>query len=274
MHKVMFGFNALAVASAGIVWAAGGGSIATTQTLTPAWDGTVVDGGVYGAFDGDPDGHDYYFNGSSYEGAITLSRDTPQWSIEHRVFWEYDLSRVTLTPPVRAMLTFSLRGTPVMMAPDAEVFVYSYPADLRESESDFLAGPAEFQGYAVVAPYEEPPPFTVDVSLVVNRARLDGTNAVAFRFQINPHTSHTQSQAFVDANEDDQTTKPVLTLEDVVPGDANGDRVVDALDAAQFVTCMDGPDIRADSGCAALDLDADNDVDQRDFASFQRFFGF
>ncbi|MCK4660109.1 MAG: hypothetical protein KAV82_11360 [Phycisphaerae bacterium] len=55
-----------------------------------------------------------------------------------------------------------------------------------------------------------------------------------------------------------------------VPGDCNGDGLVDLDDFAVFAGCMAGPQGGLDPGCGCCDLDADGDVDLADFATFQR----
>ena len=244
---------------------------AATETLYPLRDGTFVDGGVFGSFDGVPDAWDWAFNQSSYDGAITLTNKPEKDSIEHRVFFEYDFRNVTLEPPTTAILRFVLRGAPIFPAPDAEVYVYSYPGDLIESPSDYSAGPAVLQGSVLVVPFSDPTAFAINVSRSVNEALLAGETAVAFRFQINPNTPSPASQAFIDALDSDPTTKPSLTLGETIPGDGNGDGVVDLGDYALFADCMYGPDSPAPTGCDPFDFDHDTDVDLRDLKTFQSF---
>lgn len=243
----------------------------TAETLYPLKDGTLVDGGIFGPFDGEPDDWDWTFNQSSYEGAITLTNKPEEHRIEHRVFFEYDLRNVTLEPPTTAVLRFVIRGAPIFPAPDAEVYVYAYPGDLVESVSDYSAGPAVFQGNAVVAPFSDPTAFAINVSRSVNEALLAGEAAVAFRFQINPDTLATASQAFIDALDSEPTTKPSLTLGEAIPGDGNGDGVVDLSDYALFADCMKGPNVPRSAGCATFDFDRDADVDLRDFKTFMSY---
>ena len=243
-----------------------------TLTIRPRADGTIADGGVFGPFDGVPDNSDFFFNGSSYEGAITLTTQTPESSIEHRVVFEYDLSTVTFSLPLTARLRFALRGAPIFPAADAEVHINAYPADLLEKASDFSAGPAVLAGTAVVPPYSPQTTFTIDVSGPVNEALRAGTNRIGFRFQINPATLYVNNQAFMDAVDSDPTTKPALILNDIVPGDGNGDRVVDLVDYASLSTCLSGPGIRPPAGCTVFDLDGDQDVDYRDAALFTSYF--
>ncbi len=61
-----------------------------------------------------------------------------------------------------------------------------------------------------------------------------------------------------------------LTYRIVLPGDANGDNVVDEADYLLFVGCMTGPDNGpVAGGCEVFDFDGDDDVDLEDFAVFQ-----
>ena len=189
--------------------------------IYPVKDGTLVDGGLYGPFDGFADNADWYFNNSSYEGAITLGTENPESSFEHRVVWEYNLQTVSLQPPVSATLTFTIRAAPIFPLPDVDVHVYAYPADLQESLSDYHASPAVYQGNVIVVPFEDPVVAVVYVSDVVNEALSTGSDKVAFRFQINPNTASDTSQAFIDAIDSDQTTKPFLTITEVECDDGN-----------------------------------------------------
>lgn len=248
--------------------------------LHPVKDGTLLDGGIAGPFDGIADDADWYFNDepSSYEGSITLSTASSQ--IEHRLVWEFSLATVTYTPPVTAHLTFSLRGAPAFPRPDVDIHVYAYPSDLQESLEDFSAGPVVFQDHVVVAPYQPTTAFKIDVSHEVARALSEGLGAVAFRFQVHPRTVHTINQVFLDASESDVETKPVLTVIDSLPADADGSGRVDLGDHEWFVYCMSGPGTpaAADESCDPLlinfnDSFGDDDLDLRDFAAFQRVFG-
>ena len=248
--------------------------LATAQTVVrPLADGTLVDGGIYGDFDGVPDDWDWAFDDSGYDGAITFATETPETSLEHRVVWEYSLWGLSYSPPVSATLTFTIRGAPVFPIPDAVVHVYSYPADVAESSDDFAAGPAVLQGSVILASYQPPTEFTLDVSSVVNEAMLGSLNRVAFRFQINPDTPHNRNQAFIDALDDEPSTKPFLTIDEAqLPGDSDGDGDVDLADYSTFFDCMEGPAIPFDTGCDVFDFDQQGDVDLRDFATFQQAF--
>ena len=74
------------------------------------------------------------------------------------------------------------------------------------------------------------------------------------------------------------TVDPLEPPEPAVPGDFNGDRVVDLVDHAAFVAVLLGPFV--DPQRAGwylldfdLDFDVDFDVDLADLAAFQRAFG-
>jgi hypothetical protein len=244
------------------------------EIVYPSADGTIVDGGLYGPFDGVPDAWDWTFNDTGYEGNIALTTDPPSSSAEYRVVWEYNLAAVSLAPPVSATLTFTLRGATIIPFPDVDVFVFSYPADLIEDPDDFSAGPAASQGSATVVPFQPPTEYSIDVSSVVGEALGSGSDMVAFRFQIDPDTPHTANQAFIDALDSDQTTKPYLTIDvgGPLPGDINGDGHVDLVDYSSFYDCLEGPDVSLNPGCEVFDFDEDGNIDADDFAAFQRAF--
>jgi hypothetical protein len=257
-----------------VVWSLAAASADAAQTIYPNKDGTLADGGVYGPFDGVADNADWYFNESSYEGSITLATQTPESSLEHRVVWEYNLSSVSLTPPVSATFFFTIRGAPVYPRPDVDVHVYSYPADLVESMSDFSSGPTELQGSVTLSPYQPATEFSLDVSDLVSEALSTGSDKVAFRFQVDPGTPSDVNQAFMDALDSDPTTKPYLVIDAApVPGDTDGDGDVDLDDFASFPSCMAGPEVDVGTNCEKFDFDEDLDVDLADFALFQSYFG-
>ena len=77
-----------------VVAGAGGAAV----PLPPRADGTLVDGGIYGPFDGRADAADWTFNGAGFEGAITLQREGGLEPLEHRVVAEFDLGNVLLAP--------------------------------------------------------------------------------------------------------------------------------------------------------------------------------
>ena len=53
-----------------------------------------------------------------------------------------------------------------------------------------------------------------------------------------------------------------------IPGDANGDGVVDIDDFATYDFCLTGPATPSASECDVFDFDGDGDVDLVDFAGF------
>jgi hypothetical protein len=58
-----------------------------------------------------------------------------------------------------------------------------------------------------------------------------------------------------------------------VLGDSDGDGDVDLDDYMEFAgTCLSGPDVGADPGCAYADFDGDGNVDLFDFTAFQEAF--
>jgi hypothetical protein len=251
-----------------VAWSVGLSATLTAQTLYPRKDGTLVDGGTHGPFDGTADYADWYFNESTFEGSITL--DT---GLEHRVVWEYDLSTITLEPPVAADLAFTIRGASIYPFPDVPVHVYAYPADLQETLEDFLQGPAALMGSVTIAPFQAPTRYVLDVSTVVSAAISSGDNMVAFRFQIDPDSPYTANQAFMDAVDSDPTTKPPLTISPApVAGDLDDDGDADLDDFASFFDCL--LDLGScPSGQADLaDFDGDGDVDLHDYADFQSVF--
>ncbi|MCO6439217.1 MAG: hypothetical protein J5J06_19165 [Phycisphaerae bacterium] len=250
---------------------------AASVALNPVKDGTLVDGGEYGVFDGVADAADWTFNDSAFlEGAISLFFGEPPR--EYRVVWEYNLGAVNFVPPVVARLQFSLRPAAIYVKPTPPpipVQVVSYPADLVESLSDFQAGPAVLQG-AVLVPRPYPPPttsFRINVSDLVNKARQDGAPGVAFRFQIEDVGSDTSMQAFIDALDSDPTTKPILTIYDRMPGDFNENDVVGLDDLPTLAACIAGPGQTPPIGCTLPDQNLDNDVDLADAAAFLMQFG-
>ena len=240
---------------------------AADQTVLPAADGTIADGGSYGAFDGTADNADWSFNESSYEGAITLIR-VPAPSLERRVVCEYDLNMLTPQPPVIATLTFSLRGAARFPAQPAGLQVYAYPADLAEQLSDFSASPAVFVAEEFIAPFQPATRYEIDISPIIDATSAAGTRKVAFRFQIDPDTAPDSNQVFMDALDSDPSSKPVITLYDRMPGDFDHDRDVDVDDYAELAICMAGPFRTTSSACRVFDADLEGDVDLTDFAAF------
>jgi len=240
------------------------------QIVRPTADGTIVDGGIYGPFDGVAEAADWTFNdsGPGYEGAITLSFISIP-NFESRVVWEYNLSAITVQPPVVATFRFHLRGAARFPAPPAGVQVYSYPADLMEKLGDFSAGPAQFHGEKFVVPYQPATTYEINVNSLINEA-LAGSKKVAFRFQIDPGTAPDSNQAFMDALDSDPTSKPFITIYDRIPGDFDNDHDVDVHDYALFVPCIAGPNQTVVPACRQFDVDLDGDVDLADFCAFQQ----
>lgn len=272
-QKPLWGSSVLAVAFCLCGYASGGVSTTATVTIYPGLDGTLVDGGVYGTFDGVADDWDYTFDESGYEGTISRTVASPSTSREHRVFWEYRLYTVPYDPPISATLTFTVRGVSTSPFPDSEVFVYAYPSDLRETSSDFSDGPETLQGSVTIIPYQPPTAYRLDVSNLLNEALSGGAFGVAFRFQINPDTSSIVAQAFIDALDSEVETKPYLTIDESPRGDLDGDRDVDLADFQLFRPCIEGPGVDPEPTCAAVeDLDLDGDFDLRDFRVFQLSF--
>lgn len=245
----------------------------SADTLYPVADGTIVDGGIYGPFDGTPDAWDWSFNESGYEGSITRSTVRPESSLEHRVVWEYDLRGRNLRPPVAASLSFTIRGAPVFPLPDTPVHVYAYPADLVESPGDYSVGPAVYQGRVTVVPFQPPTDYSLNVARAVEEAVRSGRNMVAFRFQVDPNTPQTRHQAFIDALDSEPDTKPALRVETAMPCDDDRDGDVDLADFAGFFECLSGPDAETvPRECHIFDTDGDQDVDLMDYAALQGLF--
>jgi hypothetical protein len=244
-----------------------------SATMAPRADGTLVDGLLYGSFDGEADAADWSFNGTSYEGTITRSTPDTGSPVEHRLVFEYDLQTVDYSSPVTAKLSFRLRGVTIFPFPDVTVSVYAYPADLREDLADFSATPVSLVGQATVVARQPDTSYLLPVNDAINSALSDGSKKVAFRFQIDPQTPHDRNQAFMDATDSAPTSKPMLVITDTIPGDADGNRIVDLYDAQAFATCHDGPEQFRTAACDKLDLDLDGDVDLRDYNLWQAYFG-
>ncbi|MFQ5429634.1 MAG: dockerin type I domain-containing protein [Phycisphaerae bacterium] len=239
------------------------------QVVYPVKDGTLADG-VSGPFDGTADFADWYFNSSNFDGAITLSTAGPTGSYEYRLVWEYNLSGVTLAPPVEAILYVTIRGAPIWPFPPMSVNVYAYPADLVESMADFAAGPAVYQGCAVVQPFQPGTLYAIDLSTEVNNALSSGGDKVGVRFQIDPATPYPQNQAFIDAVDSDSTTKPFLSIQaPPSPGDLDANGSVDTLDLQAFVSVlMDGAPPTNPEYALRADLNGDLTVDGLDVQLF------
>lgn len=236
------------------------------QTIAPTADGTLVDGGGYGPFNGTADAADWFFNQSSYEGAITLSHDGDS-SIEHRLVFEFNLSAISTPPPVVAGLRFKLRGAPRFPAETALVEVFAFPSDLAETLGDFSAGPAELVGQVSVAAFQPETLFEINISDQVNAALASASKRVAIRLQLTPSTQ--SAQAFLDAVDTDSATKPSIVLYSSLAGDFDHDGKLDVADLSFLISCMAGPGIRYGTGCSPCDFNGDLDVDLADLRSFQ-----
>jgi len=231
------------------------------QIVAPSADGTLVDGGGYGNFDGIADSADWSFNQSSYEGAITVSHE-PASQVEHRLVFEFNLVSVSNLSPVSARLKFKLRGAPRFPAESAVVQVFSYPSDLVETLADFSAGPTELLGQVEVAPFQAQTLFEIDVTDQVNQALLSTAKRIAIRLQLDPQTQ--SAQAFLDGLDSDPTTKPSIVVSDAIASDLDHDGDIDARDYSILVSCMNGPGVTPPAGCTGSDLDGDMDVDLTD----------
>ena len=244
-----------------ILVCAGTSSALADQVIAPSADGTLVDGGGYGNFDGLADAADWSYNQSSFEGAITVSHDGFA-DVEHRLVFEFNLSGVTIGPPVTAGLRFTLRGAPRFPAEAAIVQVFAFPSDLLETLADFSAGPSEFLAQVDVAAFQPPAVFRIDVSDQVNAALATSARRVAFRFQLPPQTQ--SAQAFIDAVDTDPATKPNIVVSDSLPGDLDNDGDIDLEDYAVLIDCMAGPALGFTEGCSPSDLNGDAHIDLED----------
>lgn len=248
-------------------------SWADTQTIRPSADGTIVDGAPWGPFDGVADNSDWSFNESGYEGAIALSHGAVG-AFERRVVFEFNLLTVSFTHPVTAKLLFALRGTTVFPAPNTVVTLYSYPGNLQEQATDYFAGPNTVVSRVTLVPFQGLTPFARSAGRLVNDALRRGETAVGIRFQIDPATTDPFVQAFMDVLDSTPETKPALQIEDIVPGDADGDDDVELDDFHAFANCFAGPGFAASQACRKFDFDLDNDVDLRDEYEFEYYYSF
>ncbi len=265
MSRTIISFSLLSALSAFTAIAVSG-----TAFLPPIYPGNAgrlggtLGDGVDGPFDGIVDAADWTFNGyGGYEGAITLLTDSAS-QFEHRIVWEYDLSSVTFAPPLTATLHFRLRGVPIFPFPNVDVHVYAYTSDLAESLADYDSLPASLQGLATVVAFQEQD-YQIDVSSAVASVVQSGTKRIGFRFQIAPSTPYSANQAFMDAEDVDNTTKPYLVVVEGGPTDSDGDGVPDDLDVCPgFDDNVDTDGDGVPDGCdvcAGFDdtLDADGD---------------
>ncbi len=200
----------LSVAVVGLAWCVS--DVYGQQNRYPVADGTLVDGGIYGPFDGVADAWDWYFNATGYDG--TISRQSG--AFEHRVVTEYSLTGLPYSPPVSATLHFTLRGPPIYPFPDSLVAAYEYPSNGLEDVTDFSAEPAVFRGVVAVAPYQPATWYALDVGEAVSDALTAGSGTIGFRLQIDPCSAVGAAQAFLDAVDSNPTSKPYLTIGPVV----------------------------------------------------------
>ena len=251
--------------------------IRAAEIVYPVADGTLLDGGGLGAYDGIADSCNWAFGPAGFAGAVTLATETPAAALEHRMVFEYDLRSVSIAIPLEAFLTFTVRGAAASPFPDVTLNVYSYPADLVESLNDFSAAPSSLQGVVIVSSMQAPTEETLDVTELVTSALVNGSNRLAFRFQIDPGTPHAVNQVFIDALDTEPATKPLLIIYSAIPGDADDDGDVDLDDYVVFSDCLAGPEATprpTTSGLTAADClrifdrDADADVDLADFPAF------
>ena len=63
-----------------------------------------------------------------------------------------------------------------------------------------------------------------------------------------------------------------FSLNLLIPFDSDGDGDVDLLDVASFSGCLGGPLAPAAGACTVHDVNADNRIDERDFAGLQNAF--
>lgn len=237
------------------------------QSFEGPVDGTLIDGGLSGPFDGNADEADWTFDQSGSEGAITLSLE-PAPAFETRVVWEYNLSPIPAGDwPVSGTLSFTIRGAARFPAETAEIQVLSYPADLAQSLADFSRAPATQVATKSIAPFQPPTEYVVKINDEVNAAMKSG-GKLGFRFQVDSGAAGATSQSFVDARDSEPETKPFLSIRDVMPSDFDDDRDIDLQDHATAVSCLKGPKVRPNVACAAADADLDRDVDLADISAF------
>jgi hypothetical protein len=255
--------------------AASGMPARAAEVVYPAADGTLADGGGHGNRDGVADAANWELSSTGFAGAVTLATESPASAVEHRMVFEYDLRGLSIAAPLDAELIFTTRGVSVTPFPDVVLRVYSYPADLVESMSDFAAGPAAVAGEVTVTAMQPPTVVTVDVSAAVASAIAGGRGMVGLRFQIDPGTPNTVNQVFIDALGAAALSKPHLVIRSAVPADADNDGDADLADFEVFTDCLAGPDALpapVASGLSAsdclhyFDRDDDDDVDLDDLS--------
>ncbi len=246
------------------------------EIIYPVADGTLADGGDLGDYDQVVDGWNWAFKRTGFAGAVTLSTETPDGAVEHRIVTEYNLREVNVATPIEATLTFTARGIRAFPFPDATLHVYSYPADLLESPDDYSRGPAVLRGTFTVSAAQPATVYILDVTDLVTSVLLSGDKRLAFRFQIDPNTPHEANQVFIDALDSQPSTKPFLTIRSAVPGDADDDGDADLDDFTILMDCLAGPGIPAaparpgvtPTDCLRVfDHDNDEDVDLDDLSA-------
>jgi len=240
--------------------------IANDQSFSPVVGGTIVDGGTFGAFDGVADAGDWTFNGSSNEGAITVSRDSIP-GLESRVVFEFDLTTLTPATAHSAIMRFQLRGSTRFPADPTIIDLVAYPGDLRTSLGDFSAGPASEIEQVVVNALQPSSTYQVDLSDLVADFLAHGTKTLGVRFQVAANSS--PGQAFMDALDTDPMSKPSLTVSTQAAGDYNGDGHITPADFAHLPGCLSGPRNPAIPNCLVFDFDHDLDVDLKDVKAFE-----
>jgi len=237
------------------------------QVVYPSADGTIVDGGSYGPFDGVGDSADWTFNETNYEGAIALSL-VPAPGFERRVIFEYNLDGITARPPVIATLAYRVRGGARFPAPSAGLQIFTYPADLLEQLGDYSRSPSLFVAEELIIPFQPTTLYNINISSLINEALTNGTKKIAFRFQIDPDTAPDSNQVFMDALDSEPSSKPSITVDDGILGDFDADGDVDVEDYAILAPCISGPYRPATPACRPCDGDLDGDVDLIDVADF------
>ena len=243
-------------------------ALGVAQVVYPSADGTIVDGGDFGPFDGAGDIADWTFNETNYEGSITLAH-VPTPGFERRVVCEYNLNGITSQPPVIATLTFNVRGSGLFPALVAGVQVYAYPADLLEQLGDFSRVPSFLVAEEFILPFQPSTLFEINIGSLVDEALRSGMKKVAFRFQIDPDTASNSNQVFIDgALDSDPSTKPFIRVYAGIRGDFDHDNDVDADDYALMAPCIEGPSRPPIPNCRPFDADFDEDVDLLDVADF------
>ncbi|UCF35002.1 MAG: hypothetical protein JSV78_06785 [Phycisphaerales bacterium] len=246
-----------------------GGPALGDVRIHAAQTGTMLDGSIFGPFDGFADHADWYPDACNYAGSMAL---VPLHGMEQRVVFKYDLSELAAETPVQAALHLTLRGGTKHGMPDAEVRVYSYVTGPSLVLSDFHDGPAVLRASVAVPCFQPPTAFVIEISGALNDALAAGAEAIAFRLQIDPDSEETGSQAFLYGPDFQMPFRPYIEVQEGAPSDCDGDGDVDLIDFGGFAGCLLGPGGGIDTDCDCFDLDDDGDVDLGDFAVFQAEF--